>query len=512
MRLAWFSPFPPVETGIAGVSAELVAALRARGHEIDLYPEASAHDFVWRRRLAPYDLIVYQFGNSSHHDYEWAYALNYPGLVVLHDTHLHHARAALLLRERRVADYRAEFSWNHPDVSPDLAELAIAGFDSRLYYGWAMVRGLVASARLVAVHGEGARTELLEHLALGTSHLALRTSHVALGTSAVTSIRLGHGTLLTRDREHAARGSVRARHGIPDDAILFGCFGGLTPEKRIPQILAAFHAILPYAPGARLLFGGAPAAHYDIVADLAAHGLADRVTLTGYLARDEVLTDHIAACDATLNLRWPTARETSGPWLQALAAGRATIVTDLVHLADTPSLDPRTWTVLEVGGWGSEAGKTTKENFSATPSELPTSSPQPPTSNLQPPICVAIDILDEDHSLRLAMRRLATDGALRADLGAAARDWWTREHSLDAMVEDYERVMRDAAARPEPGPLVDLPRHMRNTGDRKLRALLEPFGVTSPLINTDQHGPQTNTDQPATDQHGSTQIKGARSV
>ena len=59
---------------------------------------------------------VYQFGNSSHHDYEWAYALNFPGLVVLHDTHLHHARAAFLLRERRIADYRAEFQWNHPDV------------------------------------------------------------------------------------------------------------------------------------------------------------------------------------------------------------------------------------------------------------------------------------------------------------------------------------------------------------------------------------------------------------
>ena len=136
MRLGWFSPFPPVRTGVAACSAELVAALGRRGHEIDRYPEAAAHDFVWRRRLAPYDLVVYQFGNSSHHDYEWAYALTYPGLVVLHDTRLHHARAAFLLRERRAADYRAEFQWNHPGVPPDVAELAVAGFDSRLYYDW----------------------------------------------------------------------------------------------------------------------------------------------------------------------------------------------------------------------------------------------------------------------------------------------------------------------------------------------------------------------------------------
>src|SRR5258708_7581242 len=114
MRVAWFSPFPPVRTGIAACSAELVAALRQRGHEVDPYPEGAAHDFVWRRRRAPYDLVVYQFGNSSHHDYEWAYALNYPGLVVLHDTRLHHARAAFLLRERRVDDYRADRAHRGP--------------------------------------------------------------------------------------------------------------------------------------------------------------------------------------------------------------------------------------------------------------------------------------------------------------------------------------------------------------------------------------------------------------
>ena len=65
---------------------------------------------------------------------------NFPGLDVLHDTRLHHARAAFLLRERRPDDYRAEFRWNHPDASPDLAELAVAGFDTPLYYNWPMVR------------------------------------------------------------------------------------------------------------------------------------------------------------------------------------------------------------------------------------------------------------------------------------------------------------------------------------------------------------------------------------
>jgi glycosyltransferase involved in cell wall biosynthesis len=464
MRLAWFSPFPPVRTGIAACSAELVAALARRGHDIDLYPESTAHDFVWRRRMAPYDLTVYQFGNSSHHDYEWAYALSYPGLTVLHDTHLHHARAAFLLRERRADDYRAEFRWNHPDVSPDLAELAIAGLDSRLFYEWGLARALVESSRLVAVHGEGARRELMESLPGATTPNAT-TPNSPINSQGPTSnsqgdlserivsIRLGHGQLVSAEREFDARRRVRSQYGIAEDTVLFGVFGGLTPEKRIPQILAAFRALLSHAAyaGARLLLAGAPAAHYDVTADIAANGLSGRVILTGYLESDEELTDHLAACDVTLHLRWPTARETSGPWLRALAAGKATILTDLVHLADVPSLDPRTW----------------------APNSLF------PTPNSQDAICVAVDLLDEDHSLRLAMRRLAADAELRARLGRAAREWWGREHSLEVMVEDYERVMKEAAARPDPP--ARLPAHMRNPGDRKLRALLEGTGVEAPI-------------------------------
>ena len=168
-RLAFFSPFPPVRTGVAACSAELVHALTARGYHVDPYPESAAHDFPWRHRLQPYDCTIYQFGNSSHHDYVWAYALRYPGVVVLHDTRLHHARAALLLRERRAADYRAEFRANHPDVSPDAAELAVHGYDSTLFYEWPMVRELLAASRLVAVHGEATRRELVESLSTHNS-------------------------------------------------------------------------------------------------------------------------------------------------------------------------------------------------------------------------------------------------------------------------------------------------------------------------------------------------------
>lgn len=465
MRLAWFSPLPPVPSGIAACSADLLGELSQR-HEIDVYvhvkdpreplptlvPRASlhiysAHDFVWRQRAEPYDVAIYQIGNSSHHDYIWPYLFRYPGLTVLHDVHVHHARAAALLRTRRPAHFRTEFSANHADVSPDLAELAVAGFDNHLYYAWPMCRLILEASRLTAVHSPPMAAQLREEFR----------------DARITTIRLAHGERLSDERIARARARVRTAYGIADEAVLFGVFGGLTPDKRIPQILDALTAIIPYAPSAHLLLAGAAARHYDALADVRRRGLEDRVTVTGYLATDAELTDCIAACDASLNLRWPTAREMSGPWLRALAAARPTITIDLAHLVDVPSIDPRTWKVNPAASGSSLLASRVEDANSE------------PRAASRDPVTIAIDILDEDHSLRLAMRRLATDPALRASLGAAGQRYWDRVHSMPHMVADYERALVEAAALP--APIVSLPEHLVSNGDRMLNDVLSEFGL-----------------------------------
>jgi glycosyltransferase involved in cell wall biosynthesis len=159
----------------------------------------------------------------------------------------------------------------------------------------------------------------------------------------IASIRLAHGTFVSDADARALRTHVRNAYGLAEDAIVFGVFGGLTPDKRVPQVLEALGAILPYAPSAHLLLAGSAQRHYDVAADVQRRGLGERVTLTGYLPTEDDLTACIASCDVSLNLRWPTAREVSGPWLRALAAGRPTITIDLAHMGDVPSVDPRTW-------------------------------------------------------------------------------------------------------------------------------------------------------------------------
>ena len=162
MRVAWFSPLPPAPSGIASYSAEVLPLVDAPGSgcSIDCFvdrPGGSrigagppgdapipgvfvAHDFVWKQQRAPYDLVVYQLGNARWHDYMWAYLARYPGLVILHDARLHHARARHLLSQQRFDDYRREFRYNHPEAPAGVAEYAVEGLSGSIYYFWPMLR------------------------------------------------------------------------------------------------------------------------------------------------------------------------------------------------------------------------------------------------------------------------------------------------------------------------------------------------------------------------------------
>ena len=122
----------------------------------------------------------------------------------------------------------------------------------------------------------------------------------------------------------------------------------------------------------------------------------------------------------------------------ALNAG---FIVDLEQSARLPTLDPRTWQ---------------------------RHAPAAHETGRQAPIAVAVDILDEEHSLRRAVLRLAEDARLRTSLGRAAREYWEMHHTTAHMVADYERVIAHAMALPlpqsallpslKPDPLADVER------------------------------------------------------
>jgi glycosyltransferase involved in cell wall biosynthesis len=132
--------------------------------------------------------------------------------------------------------------------------------------------------------------------------------------------------------------------------------------------------------------------------------------------------------DVVVSLPWPPHGEPQTLVLAAMAAGKPVIVFESAASAEWPVLDPQTW--------------------------------QPRGLTKEAPIAVSIDPRDEEHSLVLAIRRLAAEPALRAKIGQAARDWWHTHATPALAANDWRRVLEEAALLPAPARPTDWPAHL----------------------------------------------------
>ncbi len=530
-RLAWFAPLPPVRSGIAAYNAELLPRL-ADWYTIDVFVDDArridrdgaarrveleraaggparlrirdAHDFVWLHAQRPYDLVVYQMGNETCHDYMWAYLVRYPGLVVLHDGHLHHARAGALLRRGRVDDYRLELAYAHPEIPPGAARVGALGWLGTMQYFWPMLRVPVTAARAVAVHSPWLAGELREAF----PDVPVEVLRMGV-TDPLASLERAESAASTAPEGRAdrpstamplARSALCARYGLSPETVLFAIVGRLTPEKRIVPVMRALATLAARRWPVHLLLIGEPVPYFDLMSEALRCGATDLVTVVGYVAERD-LHAVLEAVDVCLCLRWPSSRETSAAWLRCLAAGKPTVVTELAHTVDIPALDPRNWAALPAAlptGAGTESAcrdrardEVSQAGRSAAALEtegLGGPSPSPSgTPSAAEPMCEAIDILDEEHSLTLAVERLAADPELRARLGRAGRVFFKQHHTLAHLVEDYRRVIeraRQIDATERIGRARQAwPPHLRTGWTDRARALCAEHGVVVDFLD-----------------------------
>jgi glycosyltransferase involved in cell wall biosynthesis len=393
MRLAWFTPWPPARHAAARRSRDAARALAAQGYAIDLVVEdGAAHEGeapdhvsivpASRTTADRYDLAVYQIVNASAGAFVWPRLVEWPGIAMLHDTHVYAARSAHAVHE--AAAFRDGFRRNHPEASPDIAELAVHGFSGPYTLHWPMLRTVMTHSRLVAVSADPVARNLRHEWP--ETAIATVAPAIAPPTADVAA--------------------ARARLGLPGDAVLFGTCGarhaGHAAARRLEPVLRAFASAARRRTGTHLVIAGeAEPRDVPVPPDVAGH-----VLLTGRRGADQS-AELAAAVDVWIDLRWPNHEVVSDEWLAAIAAGRPTVTFDLSSTADRPMVDPQSWQ-------------------SKTP---------------RPPIGVAIDVLDEEHSLRLALCRLAEDAPLRECLGRAAREYWRARHTIAHMTADWTRAI-----------------------------------------------------------------------
>jgi glycosyltransferase involved in cell wall biosynthesis len=326
LALDYVSPLPPVRSGIADYSRDLLPRLAAEAEvrvmRLPGQPVSPEIEERWRPVPAAQTgaggrLPLYQMGNNPYHDAVYDLALERPGVLVLHDLVLHHLVMYRTLGRGDFAGYRRQLVADHGWIGEACCHLRHSSIeDEASLFALPVDRGLLRSQRGVLVHSRWAAGRVAEE------DPGVRVRAVPMGIPLPPLADPGAG----RD--------FRRRHGIPQGSPLLGSFGFQTPIKRTLSAVAALAD--PRLAAAHLLVVGEVSPVLDFAAAARRAGVAERVHVTGFVPYDE-LEAAIAAADLCLNLRYPTAGETSASLLRVMAAGRPAVVSDYAQFVELPA-------------------------------------------------------------------------------------------------------------------------------------------------------------------------------
>ena len=407
MRLAYFSPLPPSKSGIADYSAELLPFL-ARGAEVTAFVDQAregrdgigdqidvqlAVHFDEIDRDAPFDLCLYHQGNNPAHDYIYDRALRTPGLLILHEHCLHHLITWRTLGQGDEEAYRREMFHAYGRIGARMAvNRRRAIFSEYQQFLLPLNHRLVNRSLGIIVHNEYAVSQL-ESLRPGipVEVVPHHLSPVALEMDGVDPL------------------DCRRSLGLPEDAFLVASFGFVSEPKRIPVVLRAFQRLLRVMPNARYLIVGEDHWKHQAQPLVEQMGLRHAVRITGYVTEKDFYR-YLRAIDVLVNLRYPTAGETSGTLIRSLGAGKPVLVTDFGQFRDLPD-----------------------------------------------EVCLKVPLgPQEEVELAQRLRTLAYQPRFREGLGQRAAEWARRECAVERSAERYLDLARRLVETRRPArPLVE---------------------------------------------------------
>ncbi len=325
LALDLVSPLPPVRSGIADYTRDRLPVLAPRCDlrvvRLPGQPVAPEIEAAWRPVPAAEcgaggRLPLYQMGNNRYHEGVQELAWERPGVLVLHDLVLHHLTLETTLAGGDIEPYLERMAREHGWVGAAVAEARRWGdLGQAALFELPCHRCLLRRQRGVLVHSAWA----VEELRREDPELAVRAVPMAVP--------------LPPERRRDGGAALRARLGIPPAAPLLGSFGFQTPIKRTEVAIRAL-ARRELA-GAHLVIVGDVSPILDLEGEARRAGVAQRVHQAGYLGYEE-FEAAIAACDLAVNLRYPTAGETSASLLRVLAVGQPTAVSDYAQFGDLP--------------------------------------------------------------------------------------------------------------------------------------------------------------------------------
>ncbi len=302
MTVGYYAPLPPANTGVADYAEALLAAVQELG-DMQVYPRH-------------FDVALYQVGNNQLHGEIYDRAIATPGVVVLHDAVLQH----FFLGRMTEREYVQEFVFNYGEWTRSLAEdlwrnRARSAADPR-YFEWPMLKRVACGARAVIVHNPAAAAMVRRH---APDARIVEIPHLFVKPE----VRMEVDTL-----------RFRLELGLGARTLLVGLFGHQRESKRLPVVIRAMEKAWARGADARLLIAGTFAST-DLERALEGRLSDPRILRAGYLPEQEFWR-YAAAVDLCVNLRYPTAAETSGIAIRLMGIGKPVVFSRGEEIARVP--------------------------------------------------------------------------------------------------------------------------------------------------------------------------------
>ncbi|MGH7998410.1 MAG: glycosyltransferase [Brasilonema sp.] len=326
MKLNWFSPLPPTKTDIAGYTVRILPALRnyaeivlwtdqvSWSSELQYYADIRSYqlDKMPWTDINQADLNIYNIGNNSLiHSNIWQISCQCPGLVVLHDFHLHDFFAGL---------YKNQLCDPHNYLS-----------QMRRYYG-------CEGEKAAELFWNGALTSefMAEHYPLTLLAVENAVGFITHNQEFYNSFKeknrwfVGYAPLPYTSQFNLLKRD-KVSNKPPYKLVIFGHIG---TNRRVDVFLEALSQLSNKNDFRLNIYGQLWDATY-IRQRIQELGLESLVTIQGFVEEIELDTA-LANSHLAINLRYPTMGEASGSQLRIWSHSLPSIVTQVGWYAQLP--------------------------------------------------------------------------------------------------------------------------------------------------------------------------------
>lgn len=332
-KIAIFTPLPPSRTGIADYAAEI-------GSELEKYVEVvyvvsndaeestyiptngivmKEHNFLSSEEASMLPRI-YQMGNNLHHEFILKQVMEVPGIVVLHDYSMHHLFVELTLARDDPKSYKEIMKYNYGEQGKIIADNRSQGIFNEIYqFIFPLNQTVIDASKSILVHSYESFYRAKEQANSDTKVFKISFPY-----------KNEENNFLSTDTQE-----VKNKLNIPLDKIILASFGFVTSPKQIGFTLKAISEIKEDLPDFLFYIVGEVSNSVPLEALISEYNLEENVKILGYVDFEH-LHLYMQASDIVINLRYPSAGETSAALYRAMGMGKCCLVFDYSSFSDLP--------------------------------------------------------------------------------------------------------------------------------------------------------------------------------